>query len=214
MDEYLKSFIHALRSPLTAIFSNLELLINGYIGNIDPESKEILNEVLFNAKYMEILMKNTTDVFNDTQDFINQEINLSQTINSTLDKIKSSIENINDILDINIDENITIKSYPDLIERLFLVILFELLKFASEENKLCFFVKKNNTIDIKFYYKNSETNSKEIKHIFNEIFFKPTQKHCKMNLMFFDMVLNKLNAEKKIIEQNKYINFIITVPKS
>ncbi len=209
MEEYIRALIHALRSPLTAIFSNIELLKGGFVSELDDEVKEILGEIMFNARYMEIIMRNASDVvkIKDKDEIIKQKVNLEEVIKKVVTELEVTIPDIDKMLNIEVKNGFTIEIEPDMINRMIMVILFELLKFATEENSLNIILDNKSLI---LYYSDNNSEIFESKKIFNEIFFKPTQKHAKMNLIFFNKIFEWFDIKKEIKEDGGIVKFVLT----
>ncbi len=214
MKDFIQTFIHSLRSPLTAVFSNIELLTKGYVGNVDNDTREILNEILFNAHYMEVIMRNVSDIleYENTEEIVLQEVSFNEIIENIVVNLQTNIINIEELFKVSMNEHLVVKSIADMTERMFLVIIFELLKFANQENILQLeAVYKKNTLFINFYYTYTANELFDPEKIFDEIFFNPVQKHCKMNLLFFDMVFKLINAEKKLLTEEKNYVFQLII---
>ncbi len=210
----IREIVHALRNPLTAILSNLELLTQGYISELDEETKNILSEILFNAKYMETLMRNASDTvkIKESSELACREINIKETLIGIINEMKTITDDIDSRIFLEIENHPYLISEPDMIKRFFTVILYELFKFTTQLRKLKVKILKDHStllITINF----TERFDKEIldeEKIFNELFITPTQRQNKLNFLYFTKVLNLFNGKATIVKENNIIFLQIT----
>lgn len=203
----IRELIHALRNPLTAILSNLELLTED-MTELDDETKEMLGEIKFNSKYLNTLMKNAGDVekIKSLIDISVLEVNINDILIGIINQLKIINPEINNHITIECDNKITFLFEADMIMRFFFVIIYELLKFTSPQKKLFIQIKKiNSALEIQLSFsKNNEKGILTPEKIFKELFIQPEQKHNKLLFNYFQKVLFlfkgtiKINKEKNI----------------
>lgn len=197
----IRELIHALRNPLTAILSNLELLTED-MTELDDETKEMLGEIKFNSKYLNTLMKNAGDVekIKSLTDISVLEVNINDILVGIINQLKIINPDINNHITIECDSKITFPFGADMIMRFFFVIIYELLKFTSQQKKIFIQIKEiNSALEIQLSF--SKNNEKEIltpEKIFKELFIQPEQKHNKLFLNYFQKVLDLFKGTIKI----------------
>lgn len=197
----IREFIHALKNPLTAIMTNLELLLGGYVSNIDEETKKILNEILFNAKYLDIILKNTSDMvkIKDKNEIISQKIDISKIVSDVKKELEILFENKEQIK-LKIKSKAEIIANEDMIRRFFIIILYELLKFTGETSNLeleIFSSKELKTgkeiAGINLFFVGNDDNIKS-ENIFKELFITPKSKSMKLINQFIKKILSFYNG--------------------
>jgi len=198
----IRELLHSLRNPLTAILSNLKIIRQSY--KISDELIEIIDELIFNSEYLEILMKNASDIYKiqDKNDLLFFRINLNEVIDYVIEKISVIYQNYKDLLEIKyLKKNIILNINTDMLQRFFIIIIIELLKFTTTDNKLLISfdsVNKNLVCQIKIdNYEDEILNSKKI---FTELFIKPKQKAVQLHYAFYNKFLKLHQGEIKLIK--------------
>lgn len=216
--ENIREIIHALRNPLTAILSNLELLAQGYISELDQETKEIINEIIFNARYMETLMRNSSDVakIKGIADVIVQKVNLHKIISDILDDMKIIASDIQKHVEFSCPKDISINIEVDMIKRFFIIIFFELLKFINKDRTLKILTSKNKQgINMKIsVHKQKKEDPLEVEKIFYELFDSPSKRSAKLHYNYFQKVLTLFKGVYKISKNKDSSDLLITFKNS
>ena len=212
--KYIRALIHALRGPLTAILSNIEFLRREYEKNLNKEIKETLDDITSDIKYMEILLKNASDVvkLKKKEDIILQEVDLSEIIKRVKQQIEVFMPECKEFVNIEFKNVPVFHTNRSIIERYFYTLMFELLKFCSSDNKLNLIISaEEKEIVITLQLKKEE--GYPVEKIFKELFFSPAQPHSRMNFIFFEKVLFLFNGKKKLVTSDpQNVKLIITFP--
>ncbi len=201
-----REIVHALRNPLTAILSNLELLTHGYISEIDEETAKVLNEITFNAKYMETLMRNASDIvkIKDRKELVCREVDIKETLSQILVQMEAITKEVRNQIILEIENTPLLPAEPDMIRRFFAVILFELFKFTNEKRKLNVKIYQQNSdlfININF----TESFDRELleeEKIFRELFISPAQRHNKLNYTYFNKIFMLFDGKAEMLKED------------
>lgn len=211
-DMRIRELVHSLRNPLTAIISNLELIDQGYIGKVSSQIKELIHEIYFNARYLDILMKNASDIIKvkNKQDLLCNQIELQQVMDQVLEDVAIVYKEYSQFLKIIFSKDkIILNINEDFFKRFVLVLIIELLKFANEGNKLNIDFSEDKAYilcSIQFNYNQKELY--DFKKIFTELFIKPQTKANMLNFNFFHKFMSlyagsiqlKKDSDKEILE--------------
>ena len=209
----IREMVHSLRNPLTAILSNLEILIGGYISELDKETVTVLKEIDFNAKYMEILLENASNVakIEDNSDLMLIETDISRMIINNIKELKIIKEDAEKEILLERDEKIFFSCEPDMFRRFFMVILFELLKFTRSDIilKIKLF-RKEFPLSIKIYYTQPEKKQLiDEEKVFTEFFINPSQRANMQGFEYFQKILKIFKGEAILVNENNKISLLI-----
>ncbi len=214
-DIRVREIVHALRSPLTAIVSNIDLLINGYIEGVDDSIKEVLLDVDFNAQYMETIMRNASDVakIKSADDVIKGEVNVNNTVNEIMENISSVIKEIKTKVNITMDNDITIIAEPDMAKRFFHLLIYELFKFTGNDTKLSLtFTKKGKGVNIDIMYNKDSNKKPEVyENIFKTVFIDPSERKNILNGEYFRKFLELFDGKSKIMKKDNQVMLHISI---
>ena len=194
----MQEMIHSLRNPLTAIISNLKMIKTGYSDNISLELKDLIEELIFDSEYMEILMKNASDIIKikDKNDLHFFQVNLNELVNQILNQISVIYQNYKELIDIRLlKSNIVLNIDTEMLQRFLIVLIIELLKFSSEENKILinFDIVDNNVVG-KIKISNFDKKIFDSHKIFSELFVNSGQKSNRLNSTFYNKFLKLHNG--------------------
>lgn len=201
-----REIVHALRNPLTAILSNLELLTHGYISEIDDETAKVLNEITFNAKYMETLMRNASDIVKvkDRKELACREVDIKETLSQILVQMEAITSEVRNQIILDIEDSPVLPAEPDMIRRFFAVILFELFKFTNEKRRLNLKIFQQDSdllINISFT-EGFDRELLEEEKIFQELFISPTQRHNKLSYAYFNKIFTLFDGRAELLKED------------
>lgn len=200
-NEYVLRVTHDIKGHLAAIISNLGVLENGYVGEIDPKQKKFVSIA---HKRTNVLTEFVQDLLRLTQMRLSNkseihEINMNELINKTIDKIKSNADDKNINIDIQSDETLMAKANSFSIEEVISNLTLNAVKYTPESGKISITLKKESqfaAVSIK------DTGigipKDDLPNIFNEFYRAKNAKQSK-----FEGTGLGLSLVKQMIEQNK-----------
>lgn len=203
----IRELIHSLRNPLTAIMSNLELIHQGYMGKINSQVKEIIEETFFNVRYLDILMTNAGDIvkIKSKEELFCKQVNLAAVIESVQKEIRVIYKDYGDRIEVRTGKKYFILTInEDFLWRFLLMFILELIKFSQPGNKLLLTFDEDNTdIILSAEFSKETTDSIGAEDVFRELFIAPSQKSNRLNCDFFQKFTSLFNGSISIEKQTR-----------
>ncbi|UOD35382.1 HAMP domain-containing histidine kinase [Deferribacteraceae bacterium V6Fe1] len=218
--DFISDISHELKTPFTIILLSLEKLIQNT--ELKEKDKEDIAQLYKTIQRLSLLIKNLLMLLSlesniNSIDF--RELNLSQLIKELLEICEINIENKNILLKKEIENNIKIRGNKELLNRLFMNLLDNAVKYCNTKGVVRIkFYKENNEIILSVYNTGKGINSEEKAFIFNR-FFKINKSRSNIDGSFgigLSIVkeIAKIHNGKISVESDgeTYTEFIIKLP--
>jgi two-component system CheB/CheR fusion protein len=172
--EFLSITSHELRSPMTPMKAQLQMLLEGYFGNPNEKQKQSLEMILRNTERLDKLIVDILDISRIQSGRLKFELKKVQ----PADCIKESIENMKPLADekniaitTKIDKLPKITLDKDAITQVLTNLIDNAIKFTPEKGKIKIEVKKQkNDILVKVKDTGIGISEENLKRIFNPFF--------------------------------------------
>ena len=172
--EFLSITSHELRSPMTPMKAQLQMLLEGYFGNPNEKQKQSLEMILRNTERLDKLIVDILDISKIQSGRLKFELKKVQ----PADCIKESIENMKSLADekniaitTKIDKLPKITLDKDAITQVLTNLIDNAIKFTPEKGKIKIDVKKQkNDILVKVKDTGIGISEENLKRIFNPFF--------------------------------------------
>lgn len=137
MEKYFSFVTHELKTPLGVILGNLELIKEGYCGDISPDTSESVeaslehvNKIIRQVNTLLDIQRQRTNIGN----FKFNLTNLDSVLESACSNIKGFLPQKNVTIDLNIEENIVITADADHLVHAIENLLSNAIKFSPENS--------------------------------------------------------------------------------
>lgn len=208
--EFISNASHELKTPLTVINSNVEVL------KID-NNKKWLDNIVYQSNKMKNLINEliTLSYLEEEIKFKNEDINLSDLLENEILTYDALFFESKKILEYNIDKDIIINTNLDNLKKLINIFIENALKYTNENGNIKIELKKekDKKIELSFYNTGSLITDNDVNKIFDRFY----KKESKTNSFGLGLAIAKkicdLNSYELKVE-NKYnesIKFIIII---
>ncbi|TXI18607.1 MAG: HAMP domain-containing histidine kinase [Nitrosomonas sp.] len=177
-DQYALLITHQLKSPLDAIRSKINLIKDGYLGEMTPEMSGALEQMDFRAKNMSSLILDLLRLerlkTNCLDTAKSESIPIKTILKKCIDKLTPSINEKKIALTISVD-NFSCQCIPDQLEILFENIISNAIIYSHEGMSIEIFseIISNHQANIVIVDHGIGIESKDLPNIFNEYFYSP-----------------------------------------
>jgi signal transduction histidine kinase len=148
--EFLSITSHELRTPITPMKAQLQMLENGYFGNLNKKQKESLNIILRNAERLDKIIEDFLEVSRIESarlKFVFRPTNIKQTINETIGIMQGFAKEKKILLRVKAEDLSTIMADPDRLSQVLRNLIHNAIKFSNPGSTITVSaVKKNNHI--------------------------------------------------------------------
>ena len=196
-DIHIRELIHSLRNPLTAILANLDMLSIYLSDKINPETKELLDEIFFNVRYLENIMRNASDIvkLKSKNDVLCESFDIKKIIENVIEKLKIIFQN-KELIKLSSTENeVIVNLNEDIINRFFFTIFYELLKFNPADSYIKVEISKKDSAVIIDIYFSIEKDDLKSEKIFQDLFILPKNKEIQITSKFIKKVIEIFNGK-------------------
>lgn len=139
-NEFLATMSHEMRTSLNGIIGFSELLYNGKLGQLSPEHKEFMEDILSSSYH---LMQIVDDILDLTKieyrkmKFYPKPINLNLLLNEVLNSLRMLLENKQITLDVKIDPTVVyIIIDPEKLKQVLYNYISNAIKFSADSGKI------------------------------------------------------------------------------
>lgn len=146
MEDMMSSFTHDLKTPLLALETNIEHILEGEYGKLNAELKNILELMLNSSSNTVRLVKNLLTIFKyDTKSYklLLKDIKAREIINNTIRSIDHLINGKKIKIITELESNYSVYCDPFEIERVLTNLLTNAIKFSDKENEIKISVSDN-----------------------------------------------------------------------
>ena len=177
-DQYALLITHQLKSPLDAIRSKINLIKEGYLGEMTPEISEALDQMDFRAKNMSGLILDLLRLerlkTNCLDTAKSESIAIKTVLKKCIDKLTPLINTKKISLHVSV-ENFSCQCIPDQLEILFENIISNAITYSHEGTSVEIIseIISNHQANIIITDHGIGIESKELPNIFNEYFYSP-----------------------------------------
>jgi len=137
--EFLSITSHELRSPMTPMKAQLQMLQNEYFGKLANAQKNSLNIVLRNADRLDKIIVDFLEISRIEAahlKFVFKETNLEEIIQETVDLMEGSAKEKNVKLKVNMEKLPIIKVDPDRVSQVLRNLIDNAIKFSKDKNTI------------------------------------------------------------------------------
>jgi len=137
--EFLSITSHELRSPMTPMKAQLQMLQNEYFGKLANAQKNSLNIVLRNADRLDKIIVDFLEISRIEAarlKFVFEETNLEEIIQETVDLMKGSAKEKNVKLKVNVEKLPIIKVDSDRVSQVLRNLIDNAIKFSKDKNTI------------------------------------------------------------------------------
>ena len=138
--DFVSAVSHELRTPLTSIKGYASILMTGKLGEVAPAQKERLQKIDKHSNSLTRLVNNLLDIArieSGRMQMDTREISVKETLDSVMDIIAPQAKEKNITLKINVKiKPDRIKADPTQLERVFINLLGNAVKFTPEKGKI------------------------------------------------------------------------------
>ncbi len=216
-EELTSMIIHDLKSPLSQIIANLDLLMQRR--KLDEEDYEIIDTAMQGCEDLKRMILNLLDIYKMENGKLNLELSredLNSIINEVLEKFKGLIKIKEQKLIKRFDKKICFVNVDkDLISRVFSNLIHNAIKYSPIGEKIIVTTRCKNS---KFYVTIKNTGvgieKDKLKYIF-EKFYSTYKKHesSGLGLTFCKMAIEAHNGEIKVSSKpNEWTKFTVILP--
>jgi CheY-like chemotaxis protein/nitrogen-specific signal transduction histidine kinase len=135
-DELLSRVSHELRSPLTAVYQFVTILLDGLAGELNDEQREYLGIVLKNVKQLQVMIGDLLDVSRAQSGKLAlnpREMSLSDGIGAAVDTVRPTAQAKNLSLSIQVAENLPAAyADPQRVQQVIVNLVDNAVKFTPE----------------------------------------------------------------------------------
>jgi signal transduction histidine kinase len=148
--EFISIASHQLRTPLSAIKTYSHLLTEGYVGELAPEQKELMDIIMASIDRMNDLIDTLLDISKIERGKLGLDMkraNLSELMQSILSEMQQYAENKEVVLSANIDKPLMTITDPVLAKEVFANLLSNAIKYTPQGGTVHVSLKpKDNTV--------------------------------------------------------------------
>ena len=171
--QFIATLTHDLKTPVRAEERALQMLLNGDFGEIKPEQREILKEILASSKFMGRMTDNLLTKYKIESDNlkIRKEFNsLKKTIEKCVDSIKYILESKKQVLHINYETENEYFLYDEVeLSRVLINLISNASEYSKINKKITMTIsEKENQIMLSVRDNGFGIPDNEIEHIFDE----------------------------------------------
>jgi len=137
--DFVSAVSHELRTPLTSIKGYASILMAGKLGEVPPAQKERLEKINKHADNLTHLVNNLLDIARIESGKIQMDIKdvaIKDIIDSVVDIITPQVKEKSITLKVNLKTLSSIKADPGQLERVFINLLGNAVKFTPEKGKI------------------------------------------------------------------------------
>lgn len=213
---FLTNATHELKTPLTIISSNNEILEKDY-GKLDAlvSSDKQIKRMVKLINEMVLLHK-----IDESKKGNESEFNIDELLYEAVEPYINIFKENNIDLTLNIDENVTVKKNMDMIFQLFSIMLDNMRKYTTKDGKAIISLKsnKNKSVEILFANTSSDLDKNKISHVF-ERFYKMDESHSKkiegfgIGLSIASEIVKLNDGNIKAFVDNDMFNILINFKK-
>jgi len=139
MEDMMSSFTHDLKTPLIALETNIEHILEGEYGEINEKLRNILSLMLSSSSNTLRLVKNLLTVFKyDTKSYrlLPREVNVREIINNAIRLVEPILNGKKIRMVTELESNFTVYCDPFEIERVVTNLLSNAIKFSPEGSEV------------------------------------------------------------------------------
>ncbi|RLF31916.1 MAG: hypothetical protein DRM98_04770, partial [Thermoplasmata archaeon] len=137
--EFLSITSHELRSPMTPMKAQLQMLQEGYFGKLSKKQKESLAIVIRNADRLDNIIVDFLEVSRIEAarlKFNFRETDIAQTVKETVKLMEASAKEKNIKLVVHLDKLPVIEADPDRVSQVLRNLIHNAIKFSDENSKI------------------------------------------------------------------------------
>ena len=137
--EFLSITSHELRSPMTPMKAQLQMLENGYFGKLTKEQKDSLAIVIRNADRLDKIIVDFLEISRIEAarlSFVFKETDLKETIHETVEFMKGAAKEKNIQLIVDVEKLPIIEVDPDRVNQILRNLIDNAIKFSDENSKI------------------------------------------------------------------------------
>lgn len=157
-DLFLATLVHDLKNPIQAQHISLKMLLDGILGDLKSEQKEIINMILESNNYMQDMLYSILGVYKFENGIISLDkkwFDAADLVEICLNEVKcwTGDKNIRVIVDFDEDTRI----FSDFIQlrRVISNLLNNAIKYSFQDSSLKISIKNNNNSRLLFCFENS-----------------------------------------------------------
>lgn len=222
-DEFISLASHQLRTPLSSISLASELLLRGSSGKVDPEQKEMLDEIYQSTKRMSLLiehMLNVSRVELGTLAFNPQQMEVSKQIELIIGELESQIKEKKLILEMEIEKELpTIKFDANILRIIAENLLTNAIRYTESGGKITVSLsQKESRIILSVCDTGCGIPEKQQKMIFQKAFRAENAKRISsdghgLGMYMVKEVVDKSGAEIRFVsKENEGTTFFVSLP--
>ena len=140
-DEFLSRVSHELRSPLTAVYQYVTIMLDGLAGEISDDQRDYLRIALRNVKQLQAMIGDLLDVTRSKSGklvVIPREVNLLENIEAAMDTVRPDAQAKNLSLSIQVAEGVP-SAYADplRVQQIIVNLVGNAIKFTPDGGRIC-----------------------------------------------------------------------------
>jgi signal transduction histidine kinase len=172
---FLPMVSHQLKSPLSSTLLQTSILLDGIVGELNEQQKDLLRKIKAKIKGMNALVNDVLDVnFIEEGGHVSQieHLNFSEIIERSIDLLQPQAEDKNISLQVTVDDQFPlIDGNKSSIEALFINLISNAIKFTPSDGLISITLKKHSKeIEIKVSDTGIGIEDKDLNHLFEKFY--------------------------------------------